>query len=152
MEMRASQVIKGAMGGGAKKMQEETDRGRRRHKEDTFKSKPERCGNWDVTVSYSSTEACVTHCSCNFCRHKGHCYFRNVRRGVITEKVTQIPSCTLPHPKKKKILTDANFNTFSQQHFNVCCLKKRSLLTTVSSMCQMKHVSCNPRCKKTMGR
>lgn len=52
MEMRASQVIKGALGGGAKKKKkiggEEEKRGKER---DTFQSTlVERCGNGDVTV------------------------------------------------------------------------------------------------------
>ena len=57
MEMRASQVIKGALGGGAKrkkKKKRERDWGERQRdgeKRDTFKSTPlVRCGDWNVTV------------------------------------------------------------------------------------------------------
>lgn len=57
MEMSASQVIKGALGGGARERKkdggrhsekEEEDEGRR-HERDIFKStRVERSGNWDV--------------------------------------------------------------------------------------------------------
>lgn len=50
MEMRASQVIKGALGGGAKKKGGVGSVGDKRRGEDTFKSTPvERCGNSGVT-------------------------------------------------------------------------------------------------------
>lgn len=55
MEMRASQVIKGALGGGAKRKKKEKSGGetervkKRREERDTFKSTPVvRCGNWNV--------------------------------------------------------------------------------------------------------
>ena len=58
MEMRASQVIKGALGGGAKrkkKREREREIGGEKQRDgerrDTFKSTPlVRCGGWNVTV------------------------------------------------------------------------------------------------------
>ena len=57
MEMRASQVIKGALGGGAKRKKKKgkkTEGGKKKGKErDTFKFEwMERCGKWSVTVIY----------------------------------------------------------------------------------------------------
>lgn len=56
MEMRASQVIKGALGGGAKRKKKKKreiggEKRRDGEKRDTFKSTPlVRCGDWNVTV------------------------------------------------------------------------------------------------------
>lgn len=55
MEMRASQVIKGALGGGAKKRKKVQDWGRNREREDEKESErhfPTYVAVWDVTVIY----------------------------------------------------------------------------------------------------
>lgn len=55
MEMRASQVIKGALGGGAKKRKKVQDWGRNREREDEKEGErhfPIYVAVWDVTVIY----------------------------------------------------------------------------------------------------
>lgn len=84
MEMRASQVIKGALGGGAKKREEE-DWGRSRERRE------ERKGERHLQISIggkvwkvechtylATTEASVEHFRFDLFGHKGHCRFSYV--------------------------------------------------------------------------